>query len=99
MHSIQTTVERTMHQAENEGRTALQEQGFGVLTEIDVAVTFKPEFGIERTPLKTVGVCTPQFAHEALQADPSAALLLPCNVVLEPAGPAPESRWSIRVSS
>ena len=66
-------------------RSALQEQGFGVLTEIDVAATLHAKLGIERPPLKILGACNPAFAHLALEIDSSVALVLPCNVVLEPA--------------
>ncbi|MEZ5208359.1 MAG: DUF302 domain-containing protein [Acidimicrobiales bacterium] len=65
---------------------ALAEQGFGVLTEIDVAATFKAKLDVDRPPLKILGACNPGFAHRALALDPTAALVLPCNVTLEPAG-------------
>ena len=54
-----------------------------MLTEIDVAATLHAKLGVERPPLKILGACNPHFAHRALQIDPSVALLLPCNVVLE----------------
>ncbi|HZM53439.1 MAG TPA: DUF302 domain-containing protein, partial [Acidimicrobiales bacterium] len=59
------------------------DQGFGVLTEIDVAATFKEKLEVDRAPLKILGACNPVFAHRALEIDPSVSLLLPCNVVLE----------------
>jgi uncharacterized protein (DUF302 family) len=83
MHSIQTTVAAPMSEAEADVRAALAEQGFGVLTEIDVAATLRTKLGVERDPLKILGACNPQFAHAALTIDPSVALVLPCNVVLE----------------
>jgi uncharacterized protein (DUF302 family) len=83
MHSIQTTLEAPMDEAEARVRATLAEQGFGVLTEIDVAATLHAKLRVEREPLKILGACNPQFAHEALQIDPSVALVLPCNVVLE----------------
>ena len=84
MRAIETTVSLPAEQAETAVRAALAEQGFGVLTEIDVAATLKTKLGVDRPALKILGACNPTFAHQALQLDPSAALVLPCNVVLEP---------------
>jgi uncharacterized protein (DUF302 family) len=86
MRSIQTTLDAPIGEAEVRVRAALAEQGFGVLTEIDVAATLHAKLGVERPPLKILGACNPQLAHEALQIDPSVALVLPCNVVLESTG-------------
>jgi uncharacterized protein (DUF302 family) len=83
MRSIETTLDLPIGDAETRVRAALAEQGFGVLTEIDVAATLNTKLGVERPPLKILGACNPNFAHEALEIDPSVALLLPCNVVLE----------------
>jgi len=83
MKSIDTTVDLTPAQAEAVIRDALAEQGFGVLTEIDVAATLKAKLGVERPPLKILGACNPTLAHRALELDPSVSLLLPCNVVIE----------------
>jgi uncharacterized protein (DUF302 family) len=86
MHSIQTVVEVPLDEAETRLRAALADHGFGVLTEIDVAATLRAKLGVDRPPLKILGACNPDLAHRALQIDPTVALVLPCNVVLEPAG-------------
>ena len=85
MRAIETTAAMSMSEAETAVRAALAEQGFGVLTEIDVAATLKAKLDIDRAPLKILGACNPTLANRALQLDPSVSLLLPCNVVIEPA--------------
>jgi uncharacterized protein (DUF302 family) len=83
MLSIDTIVDLTPEDAEAAIRTALDEQGFGVLTEIDVAAVFRAKLGIDRPFLKILGACNPSFAQRALDLDPTVSLLLPCNVVVE----------------
>lgn len=83
MKAIETTVGLSPAEAEAAIRDALGEQGFGVLTEIDVAATLKAKLGFERPPLKILGACNPNLAHRALELDPTVSLLLPCNVVVE----------------
>ena len=86
MRAIETTVDLSPEDAEAAVRQALAAQGFGVLTEIDVAATLKAKLDVDRAPLKILGACNPNLAHRALQLDPTVALLLPCNVVIEVTG-------------
>lgn len=81
-YTMTTTVQRPYDETVEAVREALGEQGFGVLTEIDIKATLKKKLDVDVAPQIILGACRPPLAHQALQADPSIGALLPCNVVV-----------------
>jgi len=81
-YSFGTTVATPYPQAIERTRAALKEQGFGVLTEIDIAKTLRDKLDADFRPYVILGACNPPLAHRALSADLGIGLLLPCNVVV-----------------
>jgi uncharacterized protein (DUF302 family) len=80
------TLEIPYSDAVTRTRDALADQGFGVLTEIDVQATLREKLGLEMEPYIILGACNPELAHQALEVDRSVGVLLPCNVVVSGRG-------------
>jgi uncharacterized protein (DUF302 family) len=81
-YALTTTLKAGFTDTVDATRAALAEQGFGVLTEIDVAATMKAKLGKDMPAHVILGACNPPLAHQALTLEPSIGLLLPCNVVV-----------------
>ena len=81
-YTITTTINQPYGDTVTAVRDALSDQGFGVLTEIDLKASLKEKLDVDVAPQVILGACRPLLAYEAIQAEPSIAALLPCNVVV-----------------
>ena len=86
-YTLSTTLSMPYDAAVTEVREGLADQGFGILTEIDLKATLKAKLDVDVPAQVILGACRPPLAYEALQVDPSIATVLPCNVVVRSIDP------------
>jgi uncharacterized protein (DUF302 family) len=77
------SIDADFGEAVRRAKSALEAEGFGILTEIDVAATLKRKIGADFRPYLILGACNPQLAHQALQLEDKIGTMLPCNVIVQ----------------
>lgn len=83
MYTMSTSLTDTSFaEAVERTKSALSQQGFGVLTEIDAKATMKKKIGADIPDYTILGACNPQMAHKAMQVEPKVGAMLPCNVIV-----------------
>jgi len=82
-YHISKTIADTLDGAVEKVTAALQEEGFGVLTDIDVQATLKKKIGADFRGYRILGSCNPHFAHQALKSEDRIGTMLPCNVIVQ----------------
>jgi uncharacterized protein (DUF302 family) len=85
-YTFTRTLDADLATAEARATAALKDEGFGMLTEIDVQATLKKKIDVDVPGYKILGACNPPLAHQAIQAEPRIGAMLPCNVVLRDLG-------------
>lgn len=81
-YHFSVTVHGDFPMAVTKTKEALAAQGFGIVSEIDLAATLKEKLGVDHTPYLILGACNPGFAKQAVDHEPAIGTLLPCNVVI-----------------